>query len=92
MAEDAVRTIVPGLVSQAVPMLVVVQRLHARPEGLEFILAETVDDVDESLYRALQSLGLCNRSDPATAAPIAGYFDSVFDPPLRGDPPVFGNP
>lgn len=87
-AKAAVRTIVPGIIRRAVPVPVV-QRVHARPDGLEFILAETVDD---PLFAQFRERRLCNRPDPATATPVAGYFDSVFDPSLPGDPPVFGNP
>lgn len=86
--EDMVRTLVPTLVADAIP-LPVVQRVYGRPDGLEVVLA---DDPRDPLLPALRSAGFCNRPDPAPGGNQSGYFDSLFDPPLRGDPPVFGDP
>lgn len=90
--EAAVRERLPGNVRQIVLEMSLgqrtVKRVHARPEGLELVLAESIDD---PLYPLLSGAGMCSRPSPSGSAPQAGYFDSVFDPPLPGDPPVFGD-
>ena len=77
--------------------LIRVRRVHARPEGFEFVLAETQDDPQ---FATVQTFGplvfpgqnLCNRPDGSPAQQFAtGLYTSVFEPPLRSDPPVFGN-
>jgi hypothetical protein len=81
--KEQIRTTIPRMVDQAAQRAALggaldVHRVYARPDGVEFVLAETESDL---LFAGLLASGLCERPVPAGAGPIVGRFGSVFELP-----------
>ncbi len=93
LALGEVRAQIPPMIKNLVPssfrILPIFKRVYVRPDALEIVHAE--DTTDAVLYPSLATAGLCARPTPVPTAPQTGYMIDLFDPPLPGDPYVFGD-
>lgn len=94
--EDEIRTrltsVIPTAIESLIPPLaaaVEIHRIHMRPDGVEFVLAE---DTQDPLFNNLRNAGLCARPDPMPGGIESGLHFSFFDPPASTDHLPIGDP